>query len=270
MIIGILFTLVLALFWVQFNSNKSKEVTKISFILGVCVIWLTFIFMKFGEWKPLSISYLYLGIIPFMLLIMWQVYKTGERKNLNIAAKQQSYWGIPQNLIYGFYKNRKIKKDDRIETKVNLEDKYLTKRYSRKSNFLSGNIFYEIKNLKLTKINSIKDIENSQLYSLIFKKIEGFLKYLEKRVDFEEVLKENDMCAEYFLMDLWERYTQSFNIGTANLSVYAKSEIERELIGALDNIDLNSVKRVGAPLFFSYMKFKKRLPSDVEDKNISK
>lgn len=270
MVIGVLFTLLLALFWVQFSTNKTKEATKAAFIVGLCAIWFTFLFMKISGWKPAENSYFYLLFIPFYLLIMWKIYKTGEKKNINIVAKQQSYWGIPQNTIYNFYKNRKIKKDDRIETKVNIEDKFLTKQYSHKHSFLSANIFYEIKNLKLTKVDSVKDVRSIKLYSLILNKIEGMIKYLEKNVDLEEILKDNDMYAEYFLMDLWERFTQSFNIGTANLDVYAQEEIEKDLVGALDNIDLNSVKKTGAALFFSYMRFKKRLPSNIEDKNISK
>ena len=262
--IAIFYTLILALFWTGFSSNKSKEVTKISFVLGLCVVWLVFLFIKLGEYKPIEYSYLYLLFIPFIILFMWQVFKTGSKKSLDIVAKQQSYWGISPKSIYNFYQNRKIEKNDRIETKVNLEDKFLSKQYSHKNSFLTGNVFYDIKNLNLTKVSSVKEINNSKLYSLVLKKIEGMIKYLEKSVDFEEILKKNDMCVEYFLMDLWESYTQSFNIGTANLDVYAQNEIEKEFVGALDNIDLNSVKKSGAALFFSYMKFKKRLPSDIE------
>lgn len=266
MVIGILLTLVLALFWAQFNSSKTKEATNISFIAGICIVWITFLFMKLGEWEPLQHPYIYLIFIPIICLIIWQVYKIGDKKGIEIVAKQQNYWSIPSSKIYNHYKNRKIKKSDRIETKIDLEDKHLGKQYSHRSYFLSGNIFIDIKNLKLTKVDNIKNIHNYKLYSLIFKKIEQMIKYLEKNVDFEQILKENDMCLEYFLMDLWERYTQSFNIGTANLDVYATSEIEKELVGALDNIDLNSVKRRGSALFFSYMKFKKRLPSDLKNR----
>ena len=74
-------------------------------------------------------------------------------------------------------------------------------------------------------------------------------------MDYEALLKENKMCAEFFLMDLWEKYTKRSNIGIANLILLGNREIEEEFVGALDNIDLNCVKAKGAALYYRYMVF---------------
>ena len=99
------------------------------------------------------------------------------------------------------------------------------------------------------------------------KKIKYFMKSLEQVVDWEEILKENDFYAEYFLIDIWCRFTKPFNIGTANLSVLATNNTEYELVGAIDNADLNSVKRHGAGLFYMYAKFKGLIPQNDEENN---
>ena len=65
------------------------------------------------------------------------------------------------------------------------------------------------------------------------------------------------------MIDLWCRFTKPFNIGTANLIVLAKNFTQSELIGALDNADLNSIKRHGAGLYFQYALFKNLIPQEV-------
>ncbi|EAH8338417.1 hypothetical protein EU792_09005, partial [Campylobacter upsaliensis] len=65
--------------------------------------------------------------------------------------------------------------------------------------------------------------------------------------------------AEFFLMELWEKYTPQFNISVANLDILASSEKEREFLGALDLIHLNCVKRKGAVFYYKYLEFKDRI-----------
>ncbi|MBQ3674992.1 MAG: hypothetical protein II923_05320, partial [Campylobacter sp.] len=52
-----------------------------------------------------------------------------------------------------------------------------------------------------------------------------------------------------------------------NLSILAQNYTEYELVGAIDNADLNSVKRHGAALFFMYAKFKEIIPQSVDEKD---
>ncbi|PAF46614.1 hypothetical protein BKH41_08910 [Helicobacter sp. 12S02232-10] len=57
---------------------------------------------------------------------------------------------------------------------------------------------------------------------MIFERLKRIIKDKELSVKFDEVLIQNDHCAEYFLLDLWEIYTQDINIGIGNLAVLAK------------------------------------------------
>ena len=79
------------------------------------------------------------------------------------------------------------------------------------------------------------------------------------------------MCIrDSFLIDCWCRFTKPFNIGLANLDMLATDFTQKELIGAIDNADLNSVKRAGAGLFFKYALFKNLIPKeDEEEQNLS-
>ena len=68
-------------------------------------------------------------------------------------------------------------------------------------------------------------------------------------------------------MSLWEEHTFKFNISLANLEVLATSKNEIELIGALDLLNLNCVKRKGAVLFYKYIEFKNRIKDYVKQEN---
>ncbi|EEU7470459.1 hypothetical protein HEJ31_001392, partial [Campylobacter jejuni] len=57
---------------------------------------------------------------------------------------------------------------------------------------------------------------------------------------------------------LWENYTQRINISNANLILLAENEIQEDFVGAMDNVDLNSVKKRGAALYFRYIVYHKR------------
>ncbi|MGX2972658.1 hypothetical protein [Helicobacter sp. T3_23-1059] len=126
-------------------------------------------------------------------------------------------------------------------------------------------MFLDYENLELTKISKIDDIAQFNLYNTIFARLKKIT--TEKEIDdldFKEVLEKNGNFVEYFLLDLWESYTQDINIGVAGLEVLAKRDIERQLVRALNNIDLNSMSRKGAALLYAYLEFRDKLPQ-VED-----
>ncbi len=54
----------------------------------------------------------------------------------------------------------------------------------------------------------------------------------------------------------------------ANLEVLATNKNEIELIGALDLLNLNCVKRKGAVLFYKYIEFKNRIKDYVKQENL--
>lgn len=228
----------------------------LSFLLIFWSVWLMSDLQNSMS-KIFYISFAGLGVYLFKI-----VKENAKKEDIQIQVKQESYWNIKPSSIYDFYKFRTIRKPDRIETEINKLNKQFYRQYANDMKFLTGNIFKEIEEIKLTKIKTTKDLSNSLLYEMIFDKIKGFVKSLEQSVDWEQILKENDFIAEYFLIDIWCRFTKPFNIGTANLSILAGNYTEYELVGAIDNADLNSVKRHGATLFFLYAKFKNLIPQD--------
>jgi hypothetical protein len=262
MSIAFLLTFVLIAGWVLLDSIKTRHVIKIYFVIGIFLIWGTYLFINLKEWSPIANTYIYLLFIPIFLLLLIKVYKTGKQKPINIVAKQQNYWNISPKNIYDYYRSRIVKRDDRIETKLNISSKQLTKKYSDETTFFTGNIALKISSIELTKIADLNEIKNFQIYSMVFDKIKSILKYLEKDINLENTLKENDMCVEYFLLDLWDRFTKNFNLGTANLEIYAANDTQREFVGALDSISLSSIKKEGVALLYLFMKFKNRLPKD--------
>ena len=72
-------------------------------------------------------------------------------------------------------------------------------------------------------------------------------------------------------MDLWEKYTYKFNISLANLDILATNLNEKELLGALDLLNLNCVKLKGAVLYYKFIQFKDRIKDFVkeESQNVS-
>lgn len=266
-----LFSVVFLLFWGLYTRRDNKETVRNITILGIFVIWFIYLFFMLmnDNWSvSQQRQYYFLLFIPVFILTIYVVHFLGKPKPLEVIAKQQSYWNVSQSAIYNYFKNRIIDKEDRKEVQINTLSKRFIRKYDSESRqYFTTSVYSEYKQLKLTMVNSLSEIEDYGLYMMIFSKVSGFTKYKEMSVDFEKILHENNMCLEYFLIDIWEKYTKEFNIGTATLNVVAKREIEQQLIGALDNIDLSNVKRCGAGLFYSYMKFKGRLPADTITEN---
>jgi hypothetical protein len=262
-----LLSVVFLVFWGFYTKRDNKETVKNVSVIGLCTTWFAYLFFVFvnDNWDIPQQRYYFLLFIPVFVLMTYVTYFLGKPKILSIIAKQQNYWNVPQSVIYDYFRGRIVDKQDRKEVEINVLSKKFTRKYNNEaSQYFTTNVYSEYKQLKLTAVKNLSDIKEYSLYMTVFLKIKGFVKYKEVSVDFEKILYENNMCLEYFLLDIWERYTKEFNIGTATLNVVAKREIEQQLVGALDNIDLVNVKRHGAALFYSYMKFKNRLPQRQE------
>lgn len=150
-----------------------------------------------------------------------------------------------------------------METLVNKENKKLIK-----NGYIVPQLFLDYKNLELTNISNLEELNQNAIFKAVFDKIKGFIKDLELRIDYDKILKENDYKAEFFLMSLWELSTKKFNISLANLDIKAKNEKDKEFIGALDLLNLNCVKRKGAVLFYKYIEFKDRIKDYIKQEQL--
>lgn len=209
----------------------------------------------------------YLLFILFFCYGIYFISKSAKIPDIKIVANQQRYYDeVNRNMVYNFYENRKVMKNDRVEVLVNKHSKKLIKTFYNKiddkekisDSFISTTFFLNLKNINPTKIEKLDEIK-SPIYIAIFKKIKSYVSSREEKLDYEIELKNNGYFLEFFLMDLWERYTGDINISVANLQVLATSDIEKELLGAIDNISLNSIKANGASLYYKYMYFKDRI-----------
>lgn len=267
---------VFAIFYGYTLPNHKKDIRYIHIYSGltcIVIVWsiytLGFLNKNLDTYTP-KFRLIYIIILIGILLFLKYLRSFVKKPNLEIVAKQMNYWGIDAKKISKFYSYRKINKEDRIDTRINETSKKFYRIYSNEHKFLTGNIFYDIKDIKLTTIKTTDDLNNIELYRTIFNKIKEFNKSAELSVNYEEILKENNFIAEYFLIDCWCRFTKPFNIGIANLDMLATNFTQKELIGAIDNADLNSVKRAGAGLFFKYALFKDLIPKeDEEEQNFS-
>lgn len=238
-------------------SYLSKDILRLfAFLFGACAVFAYgFIDLLFKTGN--QNTYLYLSFIPVFVFGYFYIKSKQKVRPLEVVANQQRYWDeVKASDVYQFFKGRKQQRAKKIIIRVNAEEKKLF-RQSLNKKYISTNFFKTLKRIEeeFTYINNLEDIKQYELYEAILKKIKGITKAREISIDYEDVLKQNKMCVEFFLMDLWEKYTKRSNIGTANLSLLANREIEEELVGALDNIDLNCVKAKGAALYYRYMVF---------------
>lgn len=216
------------------------------------------IFFFITEEVTYTLKYSLAIVIPLFLYGFYILQRNKPKNTIEILAKQQSYCdSIQPKEIYKAYSYRTLEKKDRIETRLNTLSKTFY-RESEGNKFLTTNFFYELQSLELTRIQNIDEIQ-SLLHKEIFSMIQNAIIYKEMTLAYNEILKENDYILEYFLMQLYEQYTIAFNIGVANLKILANTFTEEQLVGALDNLSLQSVKRDGAALFYSYLAFKNRV-----------
>ncbi|BDB65749.1 hypothetical protein T36_2228 (plasmid) [Helicobacter cinaedi] len=237
----------------KFLSVNENVLSSIAYILGTSTLIVGFL-VYFRD-EPLQTNILYLAFIPLFIYGISYIKKKTSLTSLGIKANQQRYFKeVNAKQIYDFYQVRKDIKSNRVEVLVNKDSKKLMK-----NNLIVPAFFISLKNLNLTHIKTIDELEKSNLHKAVFGKIQECIKAMELKINFQEELEANNYCVEFFLMDLYERVTPSFNIGVANLEVLAKSSIEIELIGALDILNLNCVKRKGSALFYRYIEFKDRI-----------
>ncbi|STQ92057.1 hypothetical protein [Helicobacter fennelliae] len=264
MFIFILFAIITFIFYLKskFGNENEEILTMITYCLGISTA-ITGFLLFFRDETLQNDSY-YLLFIPFFAYGVFYINKKTKPKSFEIIANQQRYFNeVTPKAIINFYKVRKSIKKDRVETLVNKDSKKLIK-----ENVIVPAFFMDLKSLKLTPIQKIEDLNQSVVFKAVFEKVKGFISAKEAKVNFTKVLEQNDFKAEFFLMSLWEEHTFKFNISLANLEVLATNKNEIELIGALDLLNLNCVKRKGAVLFYKYIEFKNRIKDYVKQENL--
>lgn len=215
----------------------------------------------------------FLIFIPIFIFGIWYVRYVTKTAPLEVVANQQRYWAdLKAKLLYKWYEQRKDIKSDRVEIKINSYEKQLIKplrpnKYA--DTIINPSFFIDLARLEnnMTIVKSVDELKAISLYSKIFAVIEKQIKERETRIDLVEVLKENEYCAEYFIMDLWGQFTNDINIGVANLEILAKNDVQRQLVFALDNLDLYNVKNKGSALYYKYMLFKNKVSPYLEEDN---
>ncbi|CAD7289506.1 hypothetical protein LMG7974_01583 [Campylobacter majalis] len=262
----IVLVMFLTIIFFTYISNKGNlEVKNLiefsSFTLAVFCIGFFILISSIDELKP---SIFYLLPIPLIIYLLKNIQKSIVSKSLNIIANQQRYFkDATAQKIVKFYEKRKDEKSKRIEVFVNEADKKLIVNETIRPQF-----FINYFGFKGTKIDDLIELEKSQVFKIIFDKVKDFIEDLEVKVDYEKELKNNDFIAEFFLMDLWERYTPKFNISVANLDILIKNDNEKEFLGAIDLLNLNCVKFKGAGMYYAYLEFKDRLKDFIPELRI--
>ncbi|EGK8070287.1 hypothetical protein IO376_001466 [Campylobacter upsaliensis] len=255
MLVLIFFLILAFVFWNKSKMDLEKEFIYeySSYIMGLSSV-LIYVYLYTNE-EELKTSVYYLFLIPCFLILLYFIKQKIKAKPLNIEANQQRYFDeVNALMIKEFYQTRKDIKKDRVEVYVNKESKKLIK-----NNKIVPEFFLLYRSLEPTKISNINELKQYTIFAIIFKKLEEFIKLKEVKIDYEKELESNHYYAEFFLMELWEKYTPQFNISVANLDILASSEKEREFLGALDLIHLNCVKRKGAVFYYKYLEFKDRI-----------
>ncbi|EAL4839952.1 hypothetical protein K7I34_001425 [Campylobacter upsaliensis] len=255
MLVLIFFFILAFVFWNKSKMDLEKEFIYeySSYIIGLSAV-LIYVYLYTNE-EELKTSIYYLFLTPCFLILLYFIKQKIKPKALNIEANQQRYFDeVNALMIKEFYQTRKDIKKDRVEVYVNKESKKLIK-----NNKIVPEFFLLYHSLEPTKISNINELKQYTIFAIIFKKLEEFIKLKEVKIDYEKELENNHYYAEFFLMELWEKYTPQFNISVANLDILASSEKEREFLGALDLIHLNCVKRKGAVFYYKYLEFKDRI-----------
>lgn len=274
--LAIFATIVCLIFWLGSGNSAAKDEAKITKAIalgGIIIIWITYLLNNDEKYSSPWVYIIFIAVAGYFYSYVRKVVKKNQssismKETLApnfIKAKKESYWDIPSQRIIDFFNYRREIKSDRVETHLNKPSKEFYRVYGNDEKYLTSNIFHEMRDLELTRLSNLAEISKINLYNKIYEKIKEFNDSIEMSIDYEGILKENDNIAEYFLIDLWCRFTKPFNIGTANLIVLARNFTQSELIGALDNADLNSVKRHGAGLYFKYALFKNLIPQEVLD-----
>lgn len=277
--IVVFFLTIAAVLWIFGDmSYLSKPILKqfaFTMALGSFMTWafLTFFLETVFQWKNYQ-NYIYLLFIPFLIIGMYHLKKARKIVPLSVQANQQRYWEeIKASDVYKFFLGRKEPKRKKIVIRVNEGEKkfFKSSELIPDKDYVSVNFFRMLKRIEkeltFVDLKSSQNIEKDMndiinqipLYKVVFGKIKFFIREQDIKANLVDIFVEDKGCVEFFLLDLWERYTKRVNIGTANLVLLAEREIEEEFIGAMDNVDLYSVKAKGAALYYRYMVFMGRV-----------
>lgn len=277
--IVVFFLTIAAVLWIFGDmSYLSKPILKqfaFTMALGSFMTWafLTFFLETVFQWKNYQ-NYIYLLFIPFFIIGMYHLKKARKIVPLSVQANQQRYWEeIKASDVYKFFLGRKEPKRKKIVIRVNEGEKkfFKSSELIPDKDYVSVNFFRMLKRIEkeltFVDLKSSQNIEKDMndiinqipLYKAVFDKIKFFIREQDIKANLVDIFVEDKGCVEFFLLDLWERYTKRVNIGTANLVLLAERDIEEEFIGAMDNVDLYSVKAKGAALYYRYMVFMGRV-----------
>lgn len=259
MFVFALFAIITLFFYMKmkFGYENENVLQMTTFLIGITTA-IAFVLLVLSE--DIEKNIYWLCLIPLFIFGIYYIKKRTKPKEIGVIANQQRYYDdIKARDIVNFYSVRKEIKPNRIEVLVNKEGKKLMK-----DGEIVPQFFIDYLNFSPTKIKSLEDINENFVFKVVFDKVKSFIKAKESSVDYQKVLEENDYIAEFFLMNLWESHTKQFNIGVMNLDILAQNDKDREFIGALDLLNLNSVKRKGAVLFYKYIEFKGRIKDFME------
>ena len=127
-------------------KKELKEILGYTAVIGLLIIWSTYLLM-WGTYQELSIySYLTMGVISLLAFYKFILLSKVEKNTLDIKAKQQSYWNIAHKRIYDTFSFKIFLKKDRYEIKVNTLEKVIYRKYSNKSEMITGQIFLNMEN----------------------------------------------------------------------------------------------------------------------------
>lgn len=261
---GILLTFVAVAFIIfAFGSVSflNKGITKsIAIFMVFCATLAYFNQLGLNDNKEYTTAYIYIFYIAIFAFAMYYVRLFTKPEPLDIIADRQRYWEeVTDKDIYKFYSNRRDIKKDRVEA-VNI-NKFETKLIIKSENdtqIINPQFFLNLKKIdgNLTHADSVKEISKYKVYNAIFKRLKTIIDDKEIRLDYEEILKEHNNFLEYFIMNLWEKYTGDTNIGIANLNIICKRWIEEECVYAIDLLHLNNVKLKGSAMYYAYKSYK--------------
>ena len=252
MIWAILVTIVIIGIYMNYGADRAKrDWVKITSLLILSITWMLYIQLHYLD-QVVHITHYEPLFYIFITILATVFISKSTRIQKSIVATRQSYWPIQEEDIRNYYKDRIVEKKDRIEVvpETNLK-------FWRVGNILTANLFKDIKSIgidDLTTVKNVKELKKYPLYWMLFNRLKKIIEDKEIVIEYEALLKKNNNKAELFILYMWEHYTQDVNIGTANLEVIATRPIETHLIAALDNVDLNSIKRYGSGLWILYLR----------------
>ncbi len=200
-----------------------------------------------------------------VFILSYFFYLFSKSKIEKVVAKQVSYWDVPFECILLKNRDKIISKRGRNELEEQGQEYFYEEiiNGNQKTRKIQPLILSDIKKYRgFTIIESLayfNNINASKLYKIIYLKLYEINDNIEIDIDFDELLKVNKYCVEFFLIDLWLLISTKEIMGIGTLNTYAETKKELELIGALDAVVSNNIKKQGILLFSHYLNFKGEL-----------